>query len=75
MGGTFILGATDKIPRQIVGTNVFQNFSSLQKDIFDLLGFRIEITELFKKGRYVTRGKSAGKDFAAFAIAFISSTV
>jgi len=53
MGGTFILGATDKIPRQIVGTNVFQNFSSLQKDIFDLLGFRIEITELFKGGKRI----------------------
>jgi ATP-dependent DNA helicase RecG len=41
MGGILVLGVTDKLPRQVVGTNVFQNFASLQKDIFDILRFRM----------------------------------
>lgn len=53
MGGTLILGVSDHMPRQIVGTNFFQNFTSLQKDIFDLLRFRIEVTELHKDGKRI----------------------
>ena len=53
MGGILVLGVTDKLPRQVVGTNVFQNFASLQKDIFDILRFRIEITEIQKDGKRI----------------------
>ena len=53
MGGTLILGVTDKLPRKIVGTKVFQNYASLQKDVFDLLRFRIEVTELYKDGKRI----------------------
>jgi ATP-dependent DNA helicase RecG len=53
MGGILVLGVTDKLLRQVVGTNVFQNFASLQKDIFDILRFRIEITEIQKDGKRI----------------------
>ncbi len=53
LGGTLILGVSDKLPRQIVGTNVFQNYSTLQRDIFEQLGFRIEFTELHKEDKRI----------------------
>jgi ATP-dependent DNA helicase RecG len=53
MGGMIILGVSDKLPHQVVGTNVFQNFASLEKDVFDLLKFRIEISELYKDNKRI----------------------
>lgn len=53
LGGILVLGVTDKPPRQIVGTNVFQNFSTLQREIFEQLGFRIEFTELHKDDKRI----------------------
>jgi len=44
-GGHLILGVADKIPRIVVGTNVFQNIASLKRDLLDEIHLRIEIDE------------------------------
>ena len=45
-GGHLVLGVTDKPPRKIVGTQAFQNLGDIKARILEILGFRVEITEL-----------------------------
>ena len=45
-GGHLVLGVSDKRPRQVVGTQAFQNTSEIKARILDALHFRVEITEL-----------------------------
>jgi ATP-dependent DNA helicase RecG len=45
-GGKFVLGVTDKPPRQVVGTQAFRNAAEFQRQILDKLGFRVDIEEL-----------------------------
>jgi ATP-dependent DNA helicase RecG len=52
-GGYLILGVDDNFPHNVVGTNAFQNPSSLKKELLDLLKLRIEIDELIYNGKRV----------------------
>lgn len=45
-GGYLVLGVTDELPRQIVGSRAFLNVPETKERIFDKLRFRVEITEL-----------------------------
>lgn len=45
-GGHLVLGVTDKLPRQVVGTNAFQDMQKILNQIIDRLHFRVDITEL-----------------------------
>lgn len=45
-GGRLILGVTNNLPRQIIGTTAFQNYQEVQNRIFDKLGFRVDVEEL-----------------------------
>jgi predicted HTH transcriptional regulator len=42
-GGYLVLGVSDKLPRQVVGTSVFGNTVSAATDLFSALGFRVDI--------------------------------
>lgn len=45
-GGQLVLGVTNKLPREIVGTKAFLNIDKTTQDVFQKLNFRINITEL-----------------------------
>jgi predicted HTH transcriptional regulator len=45
-GGQLILGVTDKHPRKVVGTSVFLDLPKVTEQLFNKLGFRIDIEEL-----------------------------
>ena len=45
-GGHLLLGVADKPPRPVVGTTVFQNIVQLADDLFQKLGFRVDIDEV-----------------------------
>ncbi len=45
-GGHLILGVTDQIPRQVVGTAAFDNPAGMESKIFNTLGFRVDIEEV-----------------------------
>ena len=45
-GGWLVLGISDKKPRDILGTNAFQDLQETRRKIFDKLHFRVEIHEL-----------------------------
>ena len=45
-GGTMILGVTDKRPRSVVGTEVFDVLPHTKSSIFNRLHFRIEAEEI-----------------------------
>lgn len=49
-GGKFILGITDRPPRQIVGTKAFQAFEKTKAGLAERLHIRIEIEEIFHPG-------------------------
>ncbi|NCS81352.1 MAG: transcriptional regulator [Ignavibacteria bacterium CG_4_10_14_3_um_filter_37_18] len=50
-GGNLIFGVTDKLPRQVVGSNAFQNYNQIKKDLFDTFRLRFEIEEFFYGGK------------------------
>ena len=53
-GGYFVLGVTDKIPREVVGTSAFKNISKVQSQLYQALGFRVNVKEFnHKDGRVV----------------------
>lgn len=52
-GGKLILGVTDKIPRQIVGTSAFPDFKKLERDIFRRFGRKVVVEELKIEGKRV----------------------
>jgi ATP-dependent DNA helicase RecG len=51
-GGKLILGVSDKMPRQVFGTQAFQNVGDIKNKIFEKLHFRVQVCVLLhKKGR------------------------
>lgn len=42
-GGNLILGITDKLPRQIIGTKAFMDKDKIERSLYDKLHLRIEI--------------------------------
>jgi predicted HTH transcriptional regulator len=45
-GGYLVLGITDKVPRQIVGSAAFPNLVDTAEKIFQSVGFRVEIFQV-----------------------------
>ena len=45
-GGRFILGVTDQIPRQVVGTQAYQNLEKTKTGLMERLRLRIEADEI-----------------------------
>lgn len=45
-GGYFILGVSDKLPRQVLGTNAFVNVAEIKARILEHLHFRVDVHEL-----------------------------
>lgn len=45
-GGNLLLGITDKVPREIVGTSAYPNLNKIKSQIFDTLKFRVEVEEV-----------------------------
>ncbi len=45
-GGQLVLGVTDKVPRQVVGSAAFPNLIATTEKIFESVGFRVEIVEV-----------------------------
>lgn len=45
-GGKLLLGIEDKPPRLVVGTNAFRNPQKTAEDIFNKLGFRVDVEEV-----------------------------
>ncbi|MBE9065181.1 putative DNA binding domain-containing protein [Leptolyngbya cf. ectocarpi LEGE 11479] len=48
-GGHLVLGVTDKLPRQVIGTQAFsstQSLNAIKALIIDKLGFRVDVFEL-----------------------------
>jgi ATP-dependent DNA helicase RecG len=45
-GGFLVLGVTDKVPRQVVGTQACPNILSQAQKLFETLGFRVDIEEV-----------------------------
>jgi ATP-dependent DNA helicase RecG len=52
-GGYLILGVSDKIPRQVVGTSLFENLVNIQREIFDSIHLKIVIQEIEVEGKRV----------------------
>jgi predicted HTH transcriptional regulator len=45
-GGYLVLGVSDILPRQVVGTNAFNNSVEMASKIFSAIGFRVNIQEI-----------------------------
>lgn len=45
-GGHLLLGVTDAKPRRVVGTSAFGNPVAMESEIFNTLGFRVDIEEV-----------------------------
>ena len=53
-GGKFILGVSDPLPRQVVGSNAFPDTHKIARGIFAKLHFRVDVEELLHpSGRVV----------------------
>ena len=53
-GGYFVLGVTDKIPRNVVGSNAYKDVSKINSQLYNSLGFRVSVKEFnHKDGRIV----------------------
>lgn len=52
-GGQFILGVTDKVPRQVFGTKAFPNTDKIAQRILKLLGFRVEVETFVASDRRI----------------------
>jgi ATP-dependent DNA helicase RecG len=50
-GGYFVLGMTDKTPRQIVGTGAFRSLNDLKSDIRSNTGLSVEVEERTIEGK------------------------
>lgn len=51
-GGYLLLGISDKLPRNIVGTQAFPNIIDITQKLFTWLGFRVDVEEvLYPEGR------------------------
>ncbi|MDI6807441.1 MAG: ATP-binding protein [Candidatus Eisenbacteria bacterium] len=45
-GGKLVLGVTDKKPREVVGSQAFENLEDIQRRIFEKLRFRVETEKI-----------------------------
>ncbi len=45
-GGRLVLGVSDKMPREVVGTNVFPNIGKAKEQLLDRLHLRIDVEEV-----------------------------
>jgi ATP-dependent DNA helicase RecG len=45
-GGKLLLGISDAIPRQVVGTRAFENIVGIAEDIFQKVKFRVDVDEV-----------------------------
>lgn len=45
-GGHFVLGVSDKLPRQVVGSAAFTDTASIASKLFEKLRFRVDVSEL-----------------------------
>lgn len=52
-GGKLILGITDKLPRQIIGTNAFRDIIKIEKSLYDKLHLRVDIFENEIEGKRI----------------------
>lgn len=52
-GGHIILGVTDKLPRQIIGSNAFMNLVDIKSKLIQRLQIRIDVGELLAESRRV----------------------
>ena len=52
-GGKVILGVTDKKPRQVVGSQAFQNIERTKSGLIERLRLRLDVEELEREGRRV----------------------
>ena len=46
-GGFLILGVADKLPRPVVGTQAFRDPLAMAEKLFQTIGFRVDISEVF----------------------------
>ena len=46
LGGYLLLGITNKRPRQVIGTQAFQNVQETELSVLTKLGFRVDIQEV-----------------------------
>jgi ATP-dependent DNA helicase RecG len=63
-GGSLILGVTDKRPRQAIGTEACSNLDDVKKDLFDWLGFKIEVAAINAPKRvlsFIIPGRPIGR--------------
>lgn len=52
-GGKLILGISDKLPRQIIGTNAFRDIIKTEKSLYNKLHLRIDISEKEIEGKRI----------------------
>ncbi len=52
-GGHLVLGVTDKMPRQVIGSQACQNLGQTKKALLDRIHLRVEVTELDYDGARV----------------------
>ncbi len=52
-GGLMVLGVTDQIPREIVGSQAFLDLEKIKLQLFDSLHLRVGVEELFDSGQRV----------------------
>lgn len=45
-GGHLVLGVSDALPRQVIGTHAYQNSITTAEKIFEKTGFRVEVQEV-----------------------------
>lgn len=50
-GGKLVLGVSDKIPREFIGTKAFSDADKLEKDIFNFWKRRVSVEEYFDDGK------------------------
>lgn len=46
-GGHLVLGVTDSVPRSVVGTSTYTNLVTTAEKIFDKIGFRVDVQEVY----------------------------
>ena len=52
-GGRFVLGITDKPPREVCGTAAFADLNEVKRKLFDKLHIRVSVAELTHAGKRV----------------------
>ena len=51
-GGRMILGVTDKLPREVVGTQVFPDLEKTKAGLIERLRLRMDVEEIHPNGRF-----------------------